>query len=44
MSGTPKVLDGIEVRALCWSVKSFPTNSANRFLIDLALCSGALSC
>lgn len=31
----PKALGKVEVRALCWS---------NHFFMELALCSGALSC
>ena len=39
----PKGVDGVEVRALCKSVKFFHTNLDN-FCMDLALGTGALSC
>ncbi len=38
----PKVLDGVEVRALCSPVEFFHTK--NHFFMELALCTGLLSC
>ena len=40
----PKVFDGVEARARCRPVKLSHVKSTNHFCMDLALCTGAVSC